>query len=585
MTADAPASTGPQARNEPRLVQEIRRLVTARDRDALRGYIAAADPEDTAEASAWFAKRGRRLLTDDERWDSRAAFEERQDRALVRRVVIVALSTPAAAAKGLPWRDMSSDRNAHTLMLLDALGAKGQDWCQRFVAAVLSANARAGHQTAVAVVRHCLPLILHFNFSTEDFEAYPRLWAFYYRQRLSGQTHEVWNEEIAAKYDSPGWSGVEFRLAPDGCAELFPKTRSSSQELWDQDTTAPDTLLRCFEVADALGPLQRNRLAGEWSVGAAVRGYLEQGTYRRAEVLDRVDTALARGDGIPTQRVLADVLNVLELVPAEVATRIPLLLSTVATAPGFLSTQALGLLLSAPLTGDDLAELSAVVFGRTEKKPQDLLVKHLKATRTAKMFDDSVLTTCWEAAAGSSDLKIRSVAGDLLDQSGPSGIPGPSGGAPAQCGPAAMSLWGTGAHEPYVSPPYVSLDPLTVRFLHRWHRTEYDAITEEQELEALLYLTYRQPQEGRDWYRRRYPPRDPAGYRAYAEGLETTKWVFWGDPDPETVMWMWASAGHDLSAHRELVRLLHASLSGPMSWGGSIPVDVTRGRGPHAAPE
>ena len=439
--------TAPEGRADPRLVQEVRRLATAENRIALLEYITAPPPEELAEAKTWFAKGGRTLLTQDLDWRLHESISpvDSDSRSMVREMVVVAVSAPADAAKFLPWREMAWNRNAQILMLLDVMVAKGNDWCRRFVAAAISKNARAGQQRATTVIRYCLPLILHFGVSTADFEAYPRLWAFYYRELAAGRIHEVWNDEISADFAYPGWSGVEFRIGPAGSAVVFPKMQKSLLELLDQDVTAAETLLRCFEVPDALGPLARKQTQEGWTVGAALRGYVERGTLSSDEVFGKVRTALARDDGLPTQRVLAAVLKSCQPSPGEVAASIPLLLSTVATAAGFLSVLAFGLLLQAPLDGGALESLSVAVFGRTEKKPQELLVRHLKVLQASQSYDGGVLAACWEAAAGSSDLLIRTTAKEMAGRPLASIREEPL---------SATSLWGTGG-----------------RGLHRFHRT------------------------------------------------------------------------------------------------------------------
>ena len=512
---------------------------------------------------------GRTLLTQDLDWRFHESISlvDAHSRSMVRQLVTVAVNAPADAAKFLPWREMAGNRNAQILMLLDVLVAKGDSWCRRFVAAAISRNARAGQPVATAVIRYCLPLILHFGVSSTDLEAYPRLWAFYYRELVAGRIHEVWNDEISAHFKYPGWSGVEFRIGPAGSAVVFPKMQKSLLELWDQDVTAAETLLRCFEVPDALGPLTKKLTQKEWTVGAAVGGYLERGTFSRDEVFGKVRTALARGDGLPTQRVLAEVLTSCPPSPEEVAASIPLLLSTVATAPGFLSFLAFGFLLRAPLDGDDLRDLCEAVFGRTDKKPQELLVRHLKSLQSSRSHDVDVLAACWEAAAGSSDLKIRAtateVAGERL--------------APVrEKSLSATSLWGTGVREPPEIPRYVAEEVDPKKPLPPWIGPREHSIAEEQYVDRFLRTVYRRPQNVRDWYRRRF-----SGEAEYADGVEQyragrwpptswrswpeppTSWRRWADPGPGVASAMWASGEHNLASHRDLTGWVRASLGGP----------------------
>lgn len=546
--------TAPEVRADPRLVQEVRRLATAENRIALLEYITAPPPEELAEAKTWFAKGGRTLLTQDLDWRLHESISpvDSDSRSMVREIVVVAVSAPADAAKFLPWREMAWNRNAQILMLLDVLVAKGNDWCRRFVAAAISRNAKAGQQRASTVIRYCLPLILHFGVSTADLEAYPRLWAFYYRELAAGRIHEVWNDEISADFAYPGWSGVEFRIGPAGSAVVFPKTQKSLLELLDQDVTAAKTLLRCFEVPDALGPLARKQTQERWTVGAALRGYVERGTLSSDQVFGKVRTALARDDGLPTQRVLAAVLKSCQPSPGEVAASIPLLLSTVATAAGFLSVRAFGLLLQAPLDGGALESLSVAVFGRTEKKPQELLVRHLKVVQASQSYDGGVLAACWEAAAGSSDLLVRTTAKEMAGKPLASTREEPL---------SATSLWGTGVREPPQIPPYVALEVDSKRPLPWWGRQDEHSIGEEQYVDRFLRTVYEVPQFVRDRYRRRYA-RNVAQFPESEE--PPTSGRRWAAPSPEVVLAMWASGEHNLAAHRNLTRVFRASLSRPV---------------------
>jgi hypothetical protein len=551
MTTEISTMTTPEDRGDPRLVQEVRRLVTAGDRSALLPYITAPPPDELAEATKWFAKGGRTILTKDIDWRLYMAgvtSDEMLIRHFVRPLIILALDPPGTAAKALPWSDMESNRTNQVLTTLDILVAKGEEWCRRFVAAAISRNAKAGQETAVSVIRHCLPLILHFGIDPDDFEAYPRLWAFHYREIVAGRIHEIWNDEVAAHFEYPGWSGLEFRIGTAGSAVVFPKMQKSLLELWDQDVTAAKTLLRCFEVPDALGPLIKKEMQKEWTVGAAVRGYLDRGTFSREEVFGKVCTALGRGNGLPSQRVLADVLKSCPPSPEEVAASIPLLLSTVATAAGFLSLLAFGHLLQAPLDGGDLQALSVAVFGRTEKKPQEILVRRLKSLATPEMYEAAVLAACWEAAAGSSDLKIRTIAESMLDVPLAANTKGSA--APA-------SLWGTGARQPEI-PRYVAPEADSNRALPYWNRQLEHSIAEEQYVDRFLRTVYHVPQNVRDWYRRKYPldiQQFPANM------TPAPNWRCWAGPSPDVVLATWAAGEHNLAAHRNLIGLFRASMS------------------------
>jgi hypothetical protein len=554
MATEISIVVAPEDRGDPQLVQKLRRLVTAGDRIALVEYITAPPPDELAEAKTWFTKGGRTLLTQDLDWRLHESISlvDSHSRSVVRQMVTVTVSAPAEAARHLPWREMAWSRNVNILMLLDILVSKGDDWCRRFVAAAISRNAKAGQATAATSIRHCLPLILHFGIDPADFEAYPRLWALYYRELVAARTHEAWNDEISASFEYPGWSGVEFRIGPAGSAVVFPKMQKSLLELWDQDATAARTFLRCFEVPDALGPLAKKETQKEWTVGAAVRGYVDRGTFSRDEVFGKLRTALARDDGLPSQRVLADVLKSCPPSSEHVAASIPLLLSTVATAAGFLSLLAFELLLHAPLDAADLLALSVAVFGRTEKKPQELLARRLKSVAEAETYDAAVLAACWEAAAGSSDLKIRTTAESKLDIP----VAGSTGGSAA---PA--SLWGTGARQPPEIPRYVALEADSRRALPYWNRQLEHSIAEEQYVDCFLRTVYQVPDNVREWYRRNYPL-DLQPIRADATPPPPS-WRCWAEPSPDVVLAMWAAGEHNLAAHRNLISLVQASLSRP----------------------
>lgn len=530
-----------EERADPTAVQVIRRLVTHDDRKAVPEYIRNLTSSDLKEATAWFAKSGRTLLRDDTDYRSvgNITMENLYANLSIRDVVTVMASSPRNAARLLPWRSLASSKSQAVLLLVDAMVAKGEAWCREFVAAAIVRNAKAERETAAAVIRHCLPLILHFNIPTMDLEAYPRLWAFYYG--CLRQVHEVWDEDAARTYEYPSWGGLQFRIGPAGCCEVLPRTQTQLMDLFDLDDTAPDALIRCFDTADALAPLKDS------GVGAALCGYVQRGTLTRADVLCRVETALSRCDGTPNQRLLAEVLNALKPTQEETGRIIPLLLSVVATAPGFMSFLALELLLGAPMSGSDLQELSSAVFARSEKKPQVFLVRHLKALQPAEGCD-GVLRMCWEAAAGSADLKIRSMAEKVL-------------GVPAivirEDPLSGQSLWAPDTVEQPFIPPYVAPEVNLEFPLPWWDRHSRHTVVEEQYLDRFLRSAFHAPREVREWYGRRHPT-DPQFVGPAPRLPDQLAY-----PDPETVVKLWASNGWDVAAHHFLTAKVRSARSGP----------------------
>lgn len=531
-----------EERTDPTAVQVIRRLVTEGDRKAVQEYIRKLPPPDLTDASAWFAKGGRQLLRDDTDYRVMDNFkmEDLYARLSIRDVVTVLASSPRNAARLLPWRNLASSRSQAVLLLVDAMVAKGGEWCRDFVAAAIVRNAKAERETAAAVIRHCLPLILHFKIPTRKLDAYPRLWAFYYGGLR--RIHDVWDEEAAGRYEYPSWGGLQFRIGLTGSCEVLPRTQKQLLELFDLDDTAPDALIRCFDTADALAPLKDS------GVGAALCGYVQRGTLTRADVLDRVETALSRCDGTPNQRLLAEVLTALEPTQEDTGRIVPLLLSVVATAPGFMSFLALDLLLAAPLSGSDLQELSSAVFGRSEKKPQVLMVRHLKSLQAAEGCDGA-LRTCWEAATGSGDLKIRSMAKAVL-------------GVPASVfreDPLSVqSLWAMETMERPVIPPYVVPEVNLELPLPWWDRYSQYTVVEEQYLDRFLRSTFHAPREVRDWYGRRRPLTDPQVVGPIPRLPAQLAY-----PDPETPLKLWASKGWDVAAHHFLTAKVRGARSGP----------------------
>lgn len=557
---------------EPRVVEHLRHLVESRQWDALRDYLVGILPDERTEAAHWFAKKRRYLLADAHDWRQYGAgrsIDQTWDLLMVIHILTVVLDSPVSAARILPWRDFPI-RTVHILLLLDVLASRGESWCRGFVAAAIARNARSGERTAINVVRCCLPLMLHFGIEPKDFEAYPRVWAWFYRSLVGARSHEVWNDESAAHFEYTGWSGVEFRIGNDGRAQLFPKMQKSLLELWDQDATAPETLLRCFELPNLLGALTYRFNAENWGVETAVRGYIERGTFSRESVIAHVHTALARGDSMPTQRVLLDVLKVLSLDPREMAASVPLWLSTVAAAPGFLSGFALQLLLKTPLDGRDLEDLSATVFGRPEKNLQKQLVRHLKSQAVTGNYDGAVVAACWQAAAGSSDLEIQAIATKTLGT--PRTPTDPEAPAPAQ-------LWATGVRQP-AEKPFAPLRRDPRRALAEQIDYYGSRIQEEQNLELLLRALYRRPPELREEYRKKYPFLVSPPDNPRANGLLETSWGHWATPSPGFVLRMWASGEHNVAAHRSVMELLRCSMSEPLDYrdpfGATNPLGAVR---------
>lgn len=533
-----------EERGDPRTVQEIRRLVTACDRPAVLEYIRGIAEDELGEGRTWFAKSGRSLLRDDADWRIQHRARRGVDlaaRETVRDAVTVVLSSPSNAAKLLPWRNLASSQSVQVLTLVDVLVLKGGDWCRSFVKAAIARNAKADRDTAAAVIRYCLPLILHFAVPTDDMPAYPRLWALYYGQLR--WVHDVWDAEAAERFAYPGWGGLQFRISKDGSCQILPRTQKQLLELLDLDDTAPGALMRCFDIPDALAPFKGT------GIGDTLSEYIRRGVLSRDDVLQKTETALSRSDGTPNQRLLAEVLAALSPAPQEVASIIPLLLSTVGSAAGFLSFQALELLLTAPLTGGDLRELSAAVFGRTEKKSQVLLSRHLKSVR-ADEFDSGVLRACWEEAAASADVQVRTRAESML------GFPGTMT-EKEHFEPSP--LWGTGARQAPEVPLYVALDVDPANPLPWWSSEGKDTVVEEQYLDRFLRAVYHAPQDFRDWYKHyRQGLINPILHGPLPQVPD-----YWMNPDPDIVLAVWASGKHNLTAHTFLAARLRASTSGP----------------------
>ena len=536
--------TEPEERPEPRLVQQIRNRLAAPDKSALLEYARDVPPDELAEARTWFAKGGQSQLRGDADWRTHIHTDHvlLHFRATVRDLVTIAVNPPGKAAGILLWRGLASSRSVEVTLMVDFLLSKGEDWCRTFVAASINKNAKAGGETAAALIRHCLPIILHFNLPTNDLSAYPRLWALYYRELMRGRIHEVWDDETAAKYEYPNWGGLQFRIGPSGSCEILPRTQRLLMGLLDLDRTAPDALMRCFLIPDALAPLK------DAGVGVAVDEYIQRGTVSRAYILELAATALSRCDGSPNQRVLAEVLAALKLEPEEAGKIIPLLISTVATAPGFLSFMALELLLAATLTGGDLQDLSVAVFGRSEKKPQNRLVRHLKSLRGAG-YEDGVLAACWEAARESSDLAVRTAAQSML---------GVSSTPVLEAYTSAVSLWGGGNQESPDVPPYVALETDPEKPLPRWSLHDGHTVAEEQYLDRFLRSVYHAPQDVREWYARRY-----LRERVFHGPLPQSE--HWAYPNPGTVLTMWALGEHDLRSHQLLTAKVQASMEEPLN--------------------
>lgn len=305
-------------------------------------YLRGLSPAERAVDSAWY-DGSRRWFTS----FIEGLYAGRHDDSLVYRSVDVrwvqalcalALCGPVTAAERVPWDRfwdyMTIDGEAAVVQRLWELD---RDWVSSFVEAAarvqLGGNERNSKETLTRVLR---AVVLHHGL--------------------------------------PVPAGATFHLA-----WLAPSERG-----WPNDKNQATELLLPLLRSDPLMPelLYHFLASGHAGIEPGLPGVtallVDEGVVDRRRVLDAVLEQLTGSQRVASQRVLAGVLASLGLAADEVPGGVPYLSGVIATADGSVGQVLLPLALELVGADHELAELTAVVAGRPERKQKQALLRWLE---------------------------------------------------------------------------------------------------------------------------------------------------------------------------------------------------------------
>lgn len=295
----------------------VKDLIRRPDFDALGAWIESTDPEQLRAAAAWERSNPTfGTASDLEPWESYRA------KLWVRTVLVAAGAPPGEAVRRLPWNDFWFVRESERALLGRALQRRPKVWAGAFVPAAAQVKLGRRRETDTAP----------FLFSVLD----PLI-----------RTHGLQVPEGDAFLN--GWARTELDDDPY-LVSLFP------------------SLLRSSHL--------RHRPA----LPAALETAMTTGEISRVDVVGAVLEALVNLPRPTAQRVLADVINWLDLRPSELRGRFPLLLNTLATAHGSVTAALLPSAVALAADAQDVEQIAAVIAGRSEKRQRATLLGHLEGS-------------------------------------------------------------------------------------------------------------------------------------------------------------------------------------------------------------
>ena len=327
-------------------------LVDQPDLNALDAWLDAADDARLRRAAAWHRehKAALRELQSGEEWEI--------NRARVWASTLLVASTAAAgeAVNGLEWNDWWFVRDDERELLSRALLRRSREWAVAFVPGAARVKLGRRRETSTAP----------FLFAMLDM--------------------------LVRHHDLP---------VPDGNAFL---------DGWARVGSRADRYLPVL-----LGPLLRSsHLRHRPDLPAVIEASMAAGEITRAAAVAAALEALAAVLQPSAQRVLADVLITLALTPDELAGRLPLLQSSLATAHGSITAVLLPLAVSLARDAADLDEIAAIVASRAEKRQRDTLLDLLQdRDLRMRLGDDAVhgaldhLDECDDAALRERVVRFR----------------------------------------------------------------------------------------------------------------------------------------------------------------------------------
>ena len=319
-------------------------LVDQPDLGALDAWLEAADEAQLRRAAAWHREH-KAALRKYRTGDGR----KNQARNWVSTLLLASSAAPGQAVNELPWNDWWFVPDHEREILRRALLRRSREWAAAFVPKA----------SRVSLARRRDPSTSRFLFAMLD--------------------------TLVRHHDLP---------VPDGGAFLGGWARAGSEA---------DRYLPVL-----LGPLLRSsHLRHSPDLPAMIEASIAADEITRATAVSTALHALSALIQPSAQRVLADVLVTLDLTPDELAGRLPLLQSSLATAHGSITAVLLPLAVSLATDAADLAEIAATVAGRAEKRQRDTLLGLLQDKDLLRRLGDDAVLGALDRLAECDDAALR----------------------------------------------------------------------------------------------------------------------------------------------------------------------------------
>ncbi|MFF2773186.1 hypothetical protein ACFVUP_39425, partial [Streptomyces bacillaris] len=346
----------------------------------------------------WYSKAGRaraRRLSE-QHW-LRVDSPITPDWVACRQILVATFaSTGQEAASSIGLADWNAIGSGQAVsVVLEALSRRGRDWCAEFVDAVVTASMpRDAPPSLESIGRVVVPLIARFDLPVPEGGVYASAWVDWHTARHSLL---LWSAQRQDEPD-PVLTTVWFDRAGRAIATDRAGRDTSLLTILEDDPTVADSLSRALSSAGAVSRLavsSRNEaLRPDWHFGRACAELIARGRLERNRVIDDALDALARHDTAATHRSIAQLLDAVNLVPQDLGPRMSVVHSAMAVSHGSATAVLLGPTMSAITEVDDLVELSATIFGRTERKQQNDLIAMLASADAKSRFGAEGLSAC-----------------------------------------------------------------------------------------------------------------------------------------------------------------------------------------------
>lgn len=331
----------------------LTQLVMAEDWRGLARQLAALGEDERALALQWYRNEGSALVRKIGREQDQRPWEPNAPREawLLRASLAISLApTPQAAARDSrlvrsTWSDGEPQGPGGFEALIDLLVARGPEWCAQFVDANEPVLRGENAHTALARFgRVVLPAVSRLGLALFSSETYVRAFVAY----------------TLAVFHGTRWGSLGSSLA----------------EAWREVPFLGQTLAAALRLEGAMATW--DELDGEgFSLEGEVRELVRSEPEAREPILEAALTLFSRQEPRGAQRAAIRVLAGLDLTPADLEPRMPLVVNLLPGVHGVTTAALLPLALGADPAPEDLREIGTTILTRKEKAQKTLLLKHL----------------------------------------------------------------------------------------------------------------------------------------------------------------------------------------------------------------